>query len=49
MAIFDIECDISTVVADACAVKLLAADVGEIVPENEYYKLHAAYALAEHP
>ena len=41
---------VATLMADACSVKTLVAEVGEGVEPNssDYFKLHAAYSVAEH-
>ncbi len=49
MSISTIEDDLSLISADASSIKILTAEVSEILETNcpDYFKLHAAYEVAE--
>ena len=49
MSISAIEDDLSLISADASSIKILTAEVSEILETNspDYFKLHAAYEVAE--
>lgn len=40
--------DISTIGADAEAIRIIAGELCQEVSERQYYLAHAIYALAEH-
>ena len=49
MKTFDIEGKLSMISADASSIQILTGEVGEGLEQNcsDYFKLHAAYELAE--